>query len=93
MPPVMPSLLRRLARAGQADITPHGPPAVPRRALVLALAAVAATYFLIDRPAADAAARPVAVAAATHADAPQTLTSDDIPYYGFINPLRVVYEE
>ena len=66
-----------------ADVSPRQPPVVPRNALVLALAAVTATYLFLDRPAATAgpglavtrqlaseSSNPVPVLAATRAALP-----------------------
>lgn len=92
MPPIMTKVVRHLTQAGRPDTTAYSPAAVPRPVLVLALATVTAAYFLIDRPAADAAG-PVVAAAAVATAGGQTLKYGPPAYYGFINASALVYEE
>lgn len=66
------------------------PPAVPRSALVLALVAVTATYFFLDRPAATAGQESATVGQLVSAP---PIKSAPVSYYMFINPVRLVYEE
>lgn len=92
----MTKILCRLTQAGRPDITAYSPAAVPRPALVLALATVTAAYFVVDRPAADAAGPVIsaaAIVAKPDAASRNQSKSGQPQYYGFINSYKLVYEE